>query len=118
LQRIYHITRSSDWRAAVVQGSYRLSTRDRTLHEVGFIHCSHVHQVAGVANAIYHDERDLVVLVIDADRLDAPLRSEPALVDGGGEVFPHIYGPLNLDAVVEVRPYPPLHDGSFGPPAP
>lgn len=116
MQHIYHITRSSDWASAVREGSYRLSTRDRTLQDVGFIHCSYAHQVAGVANAIYRGERDLVLLVIEADRLEAPLQPEPALPDGVGEAFPHIYGPLNLDAVVDIRPYPPLHDGSFGSP--
>ncbi len=62
---IFHITRSRDWAEAQLAGSYRLSTRDRTLEEVGFIHCSYAHQVAGVANAVYRGERDLVLLEID-----------------------------------------------------
>jgi RimJ/RimL family protein N-acetyltransferase len=111
MPRIFHITRSTDWRAAQHAGAYTLSTRDRTLQDVGFIHCSYAHQVAGVANAIYHGERDLVLLTIDPRRLSAPLRPEPA--ESGGAAYPHIYGPLNLDAVVEVRPYPPSSDGTF-----
>lgn len=108
---IFHITRRADWSAAQRLGSYRLSTRDRTLDDVGFIHCSYVHQVATVANAIYRGERDLVLLEIDPTRLASPLKPEPATP--GGEPFPHIYGPLNLDAVIAVGPYEPARDGNF-----
>lgn len=108
------MTRQSDWHAAQRGGAYTLSTRDRTLEDVGFIHCSYAHQVAGVANAIYSGERDLVLLVIDPERLTAPLRPEPPAQ--GAEAYPHIYGPLNLDAVVDVRPYEPAADGTFQPP--
>jgi RimJ/RimL family protein N-acetyltransferase len=114
MKPIYHITRAGDWEAAQRSGSYQLSTRDRSLEQVGFIHCSYAHQVAGVANAIYQGERDLVLLVIDPGRLTAELRPEPAVP--GGERFPHIYGLLNIDAVVETRSYPPKQDGTFGPP--
>ncbi len=115
-ERIFHVTRVGDWQAAQRSGSYALSTRDRTLQEVGFIHCSYAHQVAGVANLLYQGEGDLVLLVIDSDRLSAPLRVEPA-AHGAAEAYPHIYGPLNLDAVVEVRAYEPPADGSFAPPS-
>src|SRR5438067_1757420 len=111
---IFHIARASDWQSAQRAGAYALSTRDKTLHDVGFIHCSYAHQVAGVANAIYRGEPDLVLLVIDPALVSAPLRPEPGTP--GGESFPHIYGALNLDAVVEVRPYSPLRDGTFRPP--
>ena len=105
MTHIFHITQLSDWQCAQRAGAYELSTRDRTLQDVGFIHCSYAHQVAGVANAIYQDvQQDLVLLVIETDRLSAPLQPEPAVP--GGEAFPHIYGPLNLDAVVEVRRLP------------
>ena len=113
---IFHITRSRDWQSARREGIYQLSTRERTLRDVGFIHCSYAHQVAGVANAIYQGERDLVLLKIDPDLLKAPLRPEPATP--GGEEFPHIYGPLNLDAVIEVHQYLPAADGTYRPPQP
>jgi uncharacterized protein (DUF952 family) len=109
------VTRQSDWHAAERNGAYNLSTRDRTLEDVGFIHCSYAHQVAGVANAIYKGEHGLVLLVIDPDRLQAPLRPEPPAT--GAEAYPHIYGPLNVDAVVEVRSYEPAADGTFSPPS-
>jgi uncharacterized protein (DUF952 family) len=112
---IFHITGASHWQAAQRSGSYQLSTHGQTFQEVGFIHCSCAHQVAGVANAFYADLQDLVLLVIDPTRLAARLRLEPTVP--GGEPFPHIYGPLNLDAVVEVRPYSPSPHGTFGPPS-
>ncbi|MFD0634388.1 DUF952 domain-containing protein [Catenulispora yoronensis] len=82
------------------RGEYRVSTRGRSLEEQGFIHASTTVQVAGVANAFYADlaAEDLVVLVIDTDRLTAELKYDP--VPGAAEPFPHIYGPLNVDAVV------------------
>jgi uncharacterized protein (DUF952 family) len=111
---IYHITSASEWRSALAAGTYRISTRGRSLEDVGFIHCSYAHQVAGVANAFYQGERDLVLLVIDPDRLATPLQLEsPA---PGLEAYPHIYGPLNLDAVIHVVAYKTAEDGSFGPP--
>jgi uncharacterized protein (DUF952 family) len=112
--RIFHVTSERDWHAAQQRGSYVLSTRDRTLEEVGFIHCSYANQVAGVANAIYRGEHHLVLLVIDPQRLTAPLRPEPPAP--GMDAYPHIYGPLNLEAVVNVVAYEPAEDGTFSPP--
>jgi uncharacterized protein (DUF952 family) len=111
-ERIFHITRASDWRAAQRSGRYALSTRDRTLEEVGFIHCSYAHQVPGVANLLYLGEHNIVLLVIDVERVSAPIRVEPA-THGASEAYPHIYGPLNLDAVVDVVVYEPSEDGTF-----
>lgn len=94
---IYHIATRADWADAVAAGEYRVSTRGRTLEQEGFLHASTLGQVTGVADAFYADAEDLVVLVIDPERLTAPLRYDP--VPGADEPFPHIYGPLNLDAV-------------------
>jgi len=94
---IYHIASRADWSAALQQGEYRVSTRGRSLEEEGFIHASTAGQVDGVANAFYADAEDLVVLLIDPERLTAPLKYDP--VPGATEPFPHIYGPLNVDAV-------------------
>lgn len=94
---IYHIASRSDWAAAVAAGEYHVSTRGKTVEQEGFIHASTAAQVAGVANAYYADAEDLLVLVIDPERLTAPLRYDP--VPGAPEPFPHIYGPLNVDAV-------------------
>jgi uncharacterized protein (DUF952 family) len=108
---IYHIALAEDWERARAAGEYTVSTRGQSLEQAGYIHASRSHQVAGVANAIYQDAPDLVVLVIDTDRVRAEIRVEQlAGMDGA---FPHIYGPLNTDAVTEVRPFRPGPDGQF-----
>jgi uncharacterized protein (DUF952 family) len=103
---IYHIVRESIWRSASQAGSYRGDTLDRE----GFIHCSTRDQVARTANYLFSGQADLVLLEIDEDRLVPDLRYERST---GEERFPHIYGPLNLDAVVRVVAFPPQPDGSF-----
>ena len=113
LPEIFHIARQTDWEAAVDAGTYRESTLGRTLEQEGFIHCSQRQQVAGVANAFYRDVDGLVLLVIDVDRVGAEVRYEA--VGGGTEPFPHIYGPLNVDAVVAVHRFEPGRDGTFSP---
>ncbi|MEU6012930.1 DUF952 domain-containing protein [Streptomyces sp. NPDC047515] len=107
---LLHLTERPLWEAARGIGTYEMSTRGRTLHEEGFIHCSLPHQLDGVADMLYGagsragaGDQDLVVLVIDPARLPAPVRYES--VAPGGEEFPHIYGPVPVDAVVEVRPW-------------
>ena len=102
-EHIFHVARAEDWRAARAHGTYRISTRDRTLEQEGFIHCSYAHQVAHVVSTYFHDVEDLLLLVIDPARVTAEIRVESA---GGAERFPHIYGPLNVDAVIDTRPVP------------
>jgi uncharacterized protein (DUF952 family) len=102
---IFHIARAEDWESAQAAGSYRVSTLGRSLEEVGFIHCSFAHQVEGTARMIYADEADLVLLEIASASLHAEIRHESP--DGSDDRFPHIYGPLNLDAVVSVKPFSP-----------
>ena len=102
--RIYHIALPADWEAAMEVGEYRLSTRGRTLDEEGFIHCSASGaQVQRVAQAFYAGVDDLVILTIDPWRVGAPVRFEPVGPDG--EEYPHIYGPLPVDAVISAEPY-------------
>ncbi|HLJ98340.1 MAG TPA: DUF952 domain-containing protein [Streptosporangiaceae bacterium] len=98
---IYHIARASDWERATRDGEYTVSTAGRTLAEEGFIHASQPHQVQGVRDAFFRDTPGLVLLVIDPDLVRAPVRYDA--VPGEPDPFPHIYGPLNTDAVVEVR---------------
>jgi uncharacterized protein (DUF952 family) len=109
---IYHIATRTDWERARRDGEYTTSTAGRTLAQEGFIHASQAAQVAGVANASYRDSPDeLVVLVIDAGLVRAPIRYED--VPGADAPFPHIYGPLNTDAVLAARPLPAGPDGLF-----
>jgi uncharacterized protein (DUF952 family) len=94
---LYHLALPVDWAAAVAAGRYEMSTRGRSLAEEGFIHCSLPHQVRGVAEAFYSDVAELVLLVIDPDRLDAPVRVEAP--EPGAPAYPHIYGALPVCAV-------------------
>jgi glutathione S-transferase len=72
-----------------------------SLADEGFVHCSYAEQVARSANRFYADAADLLLLTIDTTRLGSPLREELA---GNGALFPHIYGPINRDAVTWVVP--------------
>lgn len=108
---IFHIAYPADWEKAEADGEYTVSTKGRTLAEQGFIHASDAFQVALVANAFYRADDGLIVLVIDTDRLSAEVRYEP--VPGSDAPFPHIYGPINPGAVVEVRPLERGEDGEY-----
>jgi uncharacterized protein (DUF952 family) len=93
---VYHLVLRPHWEACPEE-DYRADS----LESEGFIHCSYAHQVARSANRFYAAAEELLVLEIDLNRLASPLRAEPA---GTGEVFPHVHGPLNREAVVAVRP--------------
>jgi uncharacterized protein (DUF952 family) len=109
---IYHIATQTDWEKALRNGEYTTSTRGVSLAEQGYLHASDAAQVAGVANAFYRDcGEDLVVLVIDPDRVRAEIRYER--VPGADAPFPHIYGPLSPAAVLAARPFAPGPDGVF-----
>jgi uncharacterized protein (DUF952 family) len=97
---IFHITRAADWAEAAEGGEYRRSTLDRTLAEEGFIHCSTEAQVPATLERFYRGVNDLVCLEIDPGRLGGvEVRWE-----GEPEAFPHVYGPLPVEAVAAVRP--------------
>ena len=98
---IFHIAERSKWQAAVAAGEYTESTIGRTLAEEGFIHLSTASQVAGVAERFYKDVEDLVLLHIEESLLRSPLQWD--VVGGSPDPFPHLYGPLNLSAVVKVE---------------
>lgn len=105
---IYHLALADAWRQARQEGVYTHSSRDRSLAEVGFIHASYVHQLAGTHARFFSDAGELVLLCIDPAalaRAGVPLRCEPA--PESGELFPHVYGPLPLDAVIAAQPYRP-----------
>ncbi len=98
---ILHLALQDDWDAAVASGGvYDRSTVGVSLAEEGFIHCSFPDQVVATAGRYYAGRDDVVVLVIDTDRLDAEVRVED--LSGTGVEFPHIYGPITADAVVDV----------------
>lgn len=112
---IFHVAHREDWDAAVAaDGAYRVSTRGATLDAVGFIHASYAHQLGAVAELIYAgDPAELCVLVLDPAAIQA---AGTAVVDedgGNGELFPHIYGPIESAFVTEVRPAAFDTDGRF-----
>ena len=80
----------------------------------GFIHCSDAHQVVWVANQRFRDRQDLVLLEIDPARLTVEVRYEN--LEGGEQLFPHVYGPIPVVAVVQVMPFRPGADGTFSGP--
>lgn len=108
--RIFHIATAADWQAARTSGSYTTSTRGRTLAEEGFIHASRGDQWQGVRARYYADVTEpLVLLSIDTTLLTSPVVEES--VPGTDETFPHVYGPIQVDAVVTVVP---LEDAPTG----
>jgi uncharacterized protein (DUF952 family) len=111
MAELFHLADRGEWLAAVGEGEYRVSTRGVTLAEQGFIHCSLRHQVRGVADAIFSDADDLVLLVIDGELVTAPIRYE--VPEPGAEAYPHIYGPLPVSAVTSVVPVSRDPDGRF-----
>ncbi len=109
---LLHLCPEDDWRAACAAGEYRPAS----LSTAGFVHLSAPEQVHLPANRLFAGRTDLVVLHIDAARLSSPVRWEPGVpTDPGGMLFPHLYGPLTLDAVVDVTAYRPGPDGRFAP---
>lgn len=108
---IYHIAFAADWDRAVAVGEYRISTRGATLEDHGYIHASQADQVAPVANAVYRDARDLIILTIDPELVRSEIRYEK--MPDADDPFPHIYGPLNTGAVVATERFEPGPDGIF-----
>ena len=133
---IAHIVKSSEWDDAVACGRYA----PESLRVEGFIHCSTFAQVIDTANRFYRGQKDLIVLCIEEARLKAEVKYEAPVgahirvgektaevaepspnlsrevtgeASGVAELFPHLYGELNIDAVVRVVELPCEADGSF-----
>lgn len=85
-----------------------------SLAQVGFVHLSAPHQVHLPANRIFSGRTDLLLLHVDPAALTSPLRWEPGVpTDPESMLFPHLYGPLPVEAVIDVTSYPPGPDGCF-----
>lgn len=97
---IFHLAQRAAWEAAQRLDDYR----PPSLESEGFIHCSPADRVEEVAQAFFGGQDDLVLLEIDPDLLTSKMAYEKAADRGG--LFPHIYGPLNLGAVVATLDYP------------
>ena len=105
---LFHVALAADWQQALVAGEYRVSTRGRSLAEEGFLHMSYAAQWPGVLDAYYRDLAEpLVLLEVDPDRVRSPVVVEPPPgAPEGAEAYPHVYGPLPVEAVVAVHPDP------------
>ena len=104
---ILHITTRKQWEDANLIGTYS----DSSLEDEGFIHCSTQAQILRTANSYYHGRSGLLLLCISSSRVKAPIVFEDSYQKG--ESYPHIYGPLNLDAVVAVFDFPADRNGLF-----
>ncbi len=109
---LLHLCPIDEWSAAKVRGELR----PESLASVGFVHLSTSEQVHLPANRLYRGRTDLLLLHIDPARLDSPIRWEPGLpTDPESMLFPHLYGPLPVGAVINVTSYRPGADGGFLP---
>ena len=94
---IYHVVTTQNWQKALQQGFYEAAS----LATEGFIHASKAEQVAGVLERYYKNQVNLLLLHIDETKLTAALKFE--LAPSVNEEFPHIFGRLNLDAVIKIE---------------
>jgi uncharacterized protein (DUF952 family) len=111
---ILHITTRSEWLAAKTSGEYRAPSLDTE----GFIHCSTEKQVLHVANAFYRGQKNLVLLIIDETRIKPEVKWEapagsPAAGISQSDLFPHIYGAINVDAVASIADFESDSAGTF-----
>jgi uncharacterized protein (DUF952 family) len=105
MNTIFHITQRRQWEKAKNLGGYHADSLDTE----GFIHSSQATQILKVANKFFHQQKELVLLFIDSTQVKPEIRYEEA----DGELFPHIYGELNIDAVYQVIDFEPEEDGLF-----
>ena len=110
---IFHITTKNDWEKAQIDNEYIAES----LASEGFIHCSTIKQTIDTANNIFEEQRDLILLCSDESKVNVKIKfEEPNSKNHDPEVrnlFPHIYGPLNTNAVIEVIDFPCNNDGTF-----
>ena len=107
---LVHLCASEEWDAARSVGELR----PPSLAEMGFVHLSTLEQVHLPANRVFAGRNDLVLLRLDAGLLGSPVLWEPgAPSDPPSMVFPHLYGPLPVAAVIVAVPYPTAPDGAF-----
>lgn len=104
---ITHITERVTWEQAKKTGVYRAES----LKTEGFIHCSTMRQVLGVANSQFKDREDLVLLLIDENKVKSDIKYED--LHKTGQAYPHIYGHLNTEAVINVCDFQYHANGTF-----
>ncbi len=109
---IFHLTLASDWKQSEAAGLHTISGRGMTLEGEGYLHFCYAEQLSGVAGRYWTGLTEPVcLLTVDPDLLDQPVIAENT--SGGTELFPHLYGPLAVSAVVDVRVLNPGPDGTL-----
>ncbi|TAE54704.1 MAG: DUF952 domain-containing protein [Nostocales cyanobacterium] len=106
MKTILHITEHQKWQQARLSNIYH----HESLNHEGFIHASQPEQVVKTANRFFINQKNLVILFIDVEKLQAEVRYEWGEVD---ELFPHIYGSVNIDAIYKVIDFCPNKNGYF-----
>ncbi|HZK28950.1 MAG TPA: DUF952 domain-containing protein [Clostridia bacterium] len=105
---ILHCMKKATWESV----KDRKYCGEKNLEMDGFIHCSPVEYFWRVAPNFRNIEEDLVLLCLDVDRLESPIKWEEG-EPGGKRYYPHIYGLINLDAVIQTLPYLKDKDGNW-----
>lgn len=111
---ILHITTPAEWEKALFEGEYSAPSLDSD----GFIHCSTIKQTTDTANIFFRGQKGLILLCIDEKKLKSECKYEDP-VGGGqhdpnvGNLFPHVYGSINLSAVIKVADFPVYENGFF-----
>ncbi|WP_068277236.1 DUF952 domain-containing protein [Aldersonia kunmingensis] len=114
-QTLLHICTRGEWDDARRAGE----RRPESLDAQGFVHLSSPEQVHLPANRLFLGRTDLVLLHLDPDALGAPVRWEPGVAtDPESMRFPHLYGPIPVDAVIDITSYQPDVTGRFAPLSP
>ena len=108
---IFHIADKNEWKESKEKGEYIHAS----LSLEGFIHCSKKTQLIQVSNTFFKGNKNLLLLKIEAKKIES--RLEYDFVEEMKEYFPHIYGPLNLNAVVQEITFSPLENGEFALPS-
>ncbi|OMF17486.1 hypothetical protein BK131_05845 [Paenibacillus amylolyticus] len=111
MMMIVHVLLRKEWEDALIKGVYRATS----LEKEGFIHCSPTDKIVAVANYNYHGAKGLVLLGLDASKIKSKVVWEDLYNEG--REYPHIYGELNLDAVVHTYDFEPDEEGRFSLPA-
>lgn len=106
MTRVYKILSRAEWEAALARGVFDGSPDDA---RDGFIHLSTADQAAETARKWFAGRSDLLLVELEAETLGGGLKWEPSR---GGDLFPHLYGPLRTDAALDVRPIPLAGDGT------
>jgi uncharacterized protein (DUF952 family) len=111
---ILHITTQIDWEKALKDGEYTAPS----LQLEGFIHCSTLKQTTDTANIFFKGQNGLILICIDENKLTSECKYEDPSGGGHhdpnvGSLFPHVYGPINISAVIKVLDFPPDENGSF-----